>query len=299
MSIQAASADPLATRPLPERPAYATGVLLDAQDFTDEQTYHRGRLACALAALAALPVAVAGPPAGGTLAGLRVGHRAASATAPEEVEVAPGLAVDPLGRLVEVPRPACLRLQPWFERAVRLEPGVVQRASYGNLARFASERAAAEGLGLPARALVADVFLRFAACEVGLTPAFAQGPFDSLNATATSRLRDAYQLRLVARTGLDDDFSGLPLPAPARPANAAARRAALQDAVLGAWPVAQVPANAPPEALDELDASELLLARVFIPVDAASLPARTPEPPVVDNFGRRFLPSLALLGPWA
>ena len=42
-------ADPLYARPSPERPVYATGMLLDASDFTAEQTYHRGRLARALA----------------------------------------------------------------------------------------------------------------------------------------------------------------------------------------------------------------------------------------------------------
>jgi hypothetical protein len=33
----------------PQRPFYTTGMLLDAQDFSDEQTYHRGRLAQAIA----------------------------------------------------------------------------------------------------------------------------------------------------------------------------------------------------------------------------------------------------------
>lgn len=292
MSLPAA-ADPLLSQPRAERPAYATGILLDAQDFSDEQTYHRGRLARALAALAG---ATAGA-GGGTLAGLRVGHRPAAADAPEEIEVAPGLAVDPLGRLVELPRPACLRLQPWFERAVALEGSVVERASYDALGRFASARG--PGVALPARALVADVFLRFVACRVGLTPSFAAGPFDALNAVATSRISDAYALRLVARTGLDDDFDGLPLPAPARPGNADARRDALQDAVLDGWPVGDVPPAAAPQALDDLDPTELFLGRVFIPVEPGTPPVRTADAPVVDNHGRRFLPTLSLLGQWA
>ncbi len=57
-------ADPLYARPQPQRPFYATGMLLDAQDFSDEQTYHRGRLAQAIAFISG----------GGTLAGLRVAH---------------------------------------------------------------------------------------------------------------------------------------------------------------------------------------------------------------------------------
>ena len=99
MSIQATESDPLYRQPGAERPAYATGMLLDAQDFTDEQTYHRGRLARAMAFLAG----------GGTLAGLRVEHVLGSDTQVEEIRVNPGLAVDRLGRLVEVPRRACLR----------------------------------------------------------------------------------------------------------------------------------------------------------------------------------------------
>ena len=65
---RAPEADPLYARPAAERPSYATGILLDAQDFTDEQTYHRGRLARALASLTG----------GGTLAGLRVSHSPAT-----------------------------------------------------------------------------------------------------------------------------------------------------------------------------------------------------------------------------
>ena len=49
---------------------------------------------------------------------------------------------------------------------------------------------------LPARAVVADVFVRFAACKVGLTPSFAIGPFDALNAVSTARLRDTLRLYL-------------------------------------------------------------------------------------------------------
>jgi hypothetical protein len=43
------SDDPLYALPDAARPHYATGMLLDAADFADEQTYHRNRLARALA----------------------------------------------------------------------------------------------------------------------------------------------------------------------------------------------------------------------------------------------------------
>ena len=300
MSIQTTQADPLFTQPRAERPAYATGMLLDAQDFSDEQTYHRGRLARALAFLAG----------GGTLAGLEVRYVAPSATQVEEILVNPGLAVDRLGRLIEIPRPACLRVPNWYEATRSIDGGdTLQRSAYDNLARFVSRRMIDNATPLPARAVVADVFIRFAACAVGLTPSFAAGPFDALNAVSTSRLRDAYELQLIPRTGLDDDYSGLPLP-PGDPvigntgASAATRRNAVQDTVLhgyggsghaggggGLAPLPEHPANR--------DRSAVFIARVLIPVAAANPPVRTAEPPLVENWARRFLPPVALLGQWA
>jgi hypothetical protein len=295
MSIQATEADPLYGERGAERPAYATGMLLDAQDFTDEQTYHRGRLARALAFLAG----------GGTLAGLAVEHVAGSETQAEQIRVRPGLAVDRLGRLVELPRSACLRLPRWFEREQSLDGGdTLRRAAYGDLGRFVSPRMARAATVLPARAVVADVYLRFAACKVGLTPSFAAGPFDALNAVSTSRLRDAYELQLVPRDGLDDDFDGLP-QRPGAPvvgdasADADARRDAVQDAVLDGYPVSgSGELAALPEHPPGMDRSAVFIARVFIPVGEGTPPERSADAPLVDNWSRRFLPPLGLVGQW-
>lgn len=294
MSALSTSADPIYALPRAERPAYATGMLLDAQDFSDEQTYHRGRLARAMVFLAG----------GGTLAGLRVEYVAATSKTPEEIRVQPGLAVDRLGRLIEVPRPACLRLQPWFDQLFATDAGdSVERASYDDLARFVSQRAVDDAVVLPARALVVDVFLRFVACAVGLTPSFAEGPFDALNAVSTSRVRDAYELQAVARFALDDVYNGLPLPVidpGVDLGDAVARRSALQDQVLDAYAASchvdgikglTHSAEQPPE----VDASSIFLARVFVPVDGANPPARIGDAVIVDNHARRFLPSGALL----
>lgn len=322
------TADPISRQPLAERPVYATGMLLDAQDFQDEQTYHRGRLARAL-------VYVAG---GGTLAGLRVAHQPAVeaseggpgedddvAARPEEIRVEAGLAVDRLGRLIELPRAACLRVARWFdaERTRNGGDGLLQ-AAYTAPERFLSARAVAEAampgaVPVPARAVVADVFLRFVACPRGLTPAFASGPFDALNAVSVSRLRDAYELHLVPRAGLDDDFSGLPLPAGAftganeteaealareaamgnPAANADERRAALQDAVLHGYARREDGTLDPgPEHPTGVDASAVFVARVLIPVDAGDATVRAGDALLVDNFGRRFLPGAALLARW-
>src|SRR3954470_17572641 len=91
-------ADPLLAGSPAERVNYATGVLLQAEDFRDEQTYHRARLATALSYLIGH----------GTLAGL-------AARAPEvgdndlELRVEAGLALDRYGRMIEVTEPWCTR----------------------------------------------------------------------------------------------------------------------------------------------------------------------------------------------
>src|SRR6185503_14976001 len=104
--------DPLkAKQQPPDRVFYATGILLDADDFNAEQNYHRGQLARTLAHLHG----------SGTAAGLKVNWVEASAdpqaadAQEEEIQVEPGIAVDRLGRLIEVPRPACIRLRRWFD----------------------------------------------------------------------------------------------------------------------------------------------------------------------------------------
>jgi hypothetical protein len=289
-------ADPLYAGPLPQRAAYATGMLLDAQDFVDEQTYHRGRLARALAFLAG----------GGTLAGLEVTHRPANAEHAEEIQVSPGIAVDRLGRLVEIPRPACLRLERWYTGDSERDGGdTLRRAALGGLDRFIGARAQALG-ALPARAVVADVYLRFVTCENGLTPSFAAGPFDALDAVSASRLRDAYELHLIARAdGLDDDFDGLPDPGRdlAAIADTDARRAALQDAILASYPVrgragAAGAIEPPPGHPPGLDPTAAFLARVLVPVGPANPPQRIDEPVRIDNFSRRFVPTATLLARW-
>jgi hypothetical protein len=94
--------DPLAAPSLegPERLNYVQGTLLDADDFSDEQLYHRGRLARGLEYLF-------GP---GTVAGLDIVWEGTT----QEIAVTPGLALDPLGRLIEVPRRQCIRIREWF-----------------------------------------------------------------------------------------------------------------------------------------------------------------------------------------
>jgi hypothetical protein len=267
-------ADPLATATAPDRPNYAFGVMLDATDFTDEQTYHRGRLARALQTVHGA----------GTLAGLAVSHSPAVAPVPadnnpghaEELQVAPGYAIDGLGRLIEVTRPQCVTIDRWWNDHAQREPAAMRDA-------FKADR----------NGLVADLFIRFVACGRGRTPAFAYGPADALDATVYARVRDAFELKLVPRREPN------PLPTPKDPwaaiagASPADRLASAKTAILGAYDqlTKRADRDLVPIAIDpKLD--WLLLARVVFPATlpaAPAPPARGNTPPTIDNTIRPFV----------
>lgn len=178
--------DPLLERPGPDRVHYAIGALLDDADFQDEQTYHRGRLARVLAYLHG----------SGTVGGLNVSLRS---DGEENLVVSPGLAVDRLGRLIEVSRSSCLRLGNWLEDQPTDQ-------------LLASRRPAEQGDG---EVVLADLFIKFESCARGKQPAFAGTNMDNLNAVQPARLRDAYRIELMLRTEGDpklpsDGFPDLP-----------------------------------------------------------------------------------------
>jgi hypothetical protein len=143
---------------------------------------------------------------GGTVAGLRVEwvKQLEPGKMPsfprgraEEIVVAPGIAVDRLGRVIEVPASACIRLARWYEQQPAAE-------------LFKAFHPAKQGD--PANVVVVDVFIRFYSCERGKTPAFATGPFDALDAVQPSRMREFYKLELVAREHDDPDLLKSRLP---------------------------------------------------------------------------------------
>jgi hypothetical protein len=277
-------ADTLAVPVAPDRPYHATGVLLGADDFRDEQTYHRARLARALAYLAG----------SGTLVGLRAVVEANAAGTVHELKVLPGLAIDRLGRLIEVPRAWCLRLEPWWA------------------ARTADELRAAHG----AQGVVVDLFLRFAAVARGRTPSFAQGAFDATDATVPNRLRDAFRFDIVLRPDARSAPDSAVLPTSRfqvlQGVADADRATALADALLDGWaeanPHAQDLARPDSTVLPPLpehgaglalvDTTALFLARLTIPTlqppeDVA--PGDKPDPDFaaldasrIDNRSRRF-----------
>lgn len=181
--------DPLMEQRDPDRLHYALGALLDKDDFTREQTYHRGRLARALAYLHGV----------GTVAGLEVTRDERDGQ--EVLMVSAGMALDRLGRIIELPRAACLRIGNWFEATLGDSQGHDQLAN--------SFRAGADGAP---DGVIVDVFIKFAGCERGKQPAFATGNFNALDALAPSSIRDSYQLDLVIReeTDLPEPEYGFP-----------------------------------------------------------------------------------------
>ena len=239
--------------PLPEGPDrvhYATGVLLGAEDFQAEQDYHRSRLARALAYAMGH----------GTLAGLAVTHEAAQsadATNPatsERLLVAPGLAIDRLGRMIEVVKPRCLKLAEWYQFQ---SPQSLRQAWHATDSLWS---------GSPA-GVVADLFIRFAVCERGKTPAFACEAFDSFDAVTAARLRDGFELELILR-----QETSPPLPQPQWPdfgGDAADLRRAIYDAWREGSAASTLQGLDPDGHVPGQDTSALLLARILLPADEA------------------------------
>jgi hypothetical protein len=274
----------------PDRVVYATGVLLDALDFDAEQTYHRGRLARALAYLHG----------SGTASGLRVvweeplepGDDPNFPDGREErLLVQPGVALDRLGRLIEVPVTACLRLDRWFDG----KRGVNQLVILPNVTVSDST--------FP-NAVIADVFVNFVACERGKTPAFAAGPFDALDAVQPSRLRDFYDLDLVVRDAVDAPLPANPWAEVGTLGDPAARRDRVHELIFDSWREGtdawdERGPSPLPEHVAGQNPTAVFLARLTIPLDAADPPQRDlGQDVVVQNDLRRFVYTTGALLSW-
>ena len=273
----------------PDRVSYATGTLLDAEDFSAEQNYHRGRLARALAYLHG----------SGTVAGLKVNYEPPAETGSaadlrEELVVEPGVGLDRLGRIIEVPRAACIRLAPWYAGQ---DPDKLRQAFFEGVEIPAHQENGAEVAAHNVNGVVADIFVRFAVCERGKTPAFAAGPFDALDAVQPSRLRDGYKLKLFPRTERP-----LPVPEQIWPTD----RAAVQRQIFEVW--RRATARDEQNRLEPLrehlagqDTTYVFLARVILPtnnldeLDEAGRPVRTVERVEIINEMRPFVYSAAAL----
>jgi len=176
------------------------------------------------------------------------------------------------------------------------------------------ENVATEGAG---KVLVLDVFLRYAVCAHGKTPAFAAGPFNATDYVVPSRLADAFELT-IGSAARDPETKTLVAPANSLPeldtqlsalmaAATAVERDELRrkwkiEGILNAWPVEDSTAQDDAPRLSKLrehrnaaDWDKLLLARVSVPVvqDGAGAAASLNFPRLdatrkltVDNFVR-------------
>lgn len=196
-----------------QRVAYNNGILLDASDFQQEQLYHRSRLAAALAVLHG----------SGTIAGLKVElipAKDATATEPaipEQIIVKPGIALDRIGRLVEIKTKQSIRLDRWFNFQ-KAQPGAILKPF--------------RDLG-PNRYFIADILLRYRAFPQGLRPGFPEPAADASDAIVASRANDSFELLLTARD-CDPEIELPSLPKSrfdAQPAD----KAALLDAIYQAY----------------------------------------------------------------
>jgi hypothetical protein len=169
---------------------------------------------------------------------------------------------------------------------------------------------------------VADLFLRFRACERGKTPAFATGPYDATDAVVAARLRDDYELRLVPRTTAYPPLAvpTSPFPDPVDEPNPAERRKLLRTAIFKSWrgsrehELAQLWSNTfiPAELLkDETqddkrmrDPAWVFLARVVIGATTTVVTQGTRQRYTlqggvyIDNDSRPFSLSTAALAQW-
>jgi hypothetical protein len=177
------------------------------------------------------------------------------------------MAIDHAGRVIEVPRKACLRLRRWFEFLAKQDP-------QGNLPDLEDLRTAwrADGGG----AVVTDVFLAFHECPRGYTPAFASGPFDALDASQPSRVRDAYELTLVLRPETEAALPRASDPWTGVAGGSAAERIASATQIATAlWRQGAEPA---PENPAGVDPTAVLLARLRIPATQGLAAADPPSP---------------------
>jgi hypothetical protein len=278
--------DALDQRTKPDRALFSTGMLVVPDTLQDDQTYHRGQLARALAYLHG----------NGTVAGLKVAWKKAvppdpapggSPGTPELLQVGPGLAVDRIGRLIEVPVLQCLRLGIWYDQQGKNDPDGLRKALHGP----------------PANGVVVDLFLRFVVCPQRKTPVFASGPFDSLGAVAPSRLHDCFALDLVPRMEPAPGVPHDPWKDLAAVADPVQRRQQLRDRLAGSWHEAESDwgPDGPkpgPEHPDGQDPTSVFLARIVLPATDASPPARGAADVTVNDGDRLFVYPTAALAGW-
>lgn len=257
--------DDLERRPATERLFLFDGALLTQEHFRVEQLYHRGQVT-------RLGLHLHGA---GTIAGLNASYSPTSGPN-VEIQVAPGLALDRLGRLIELPYLSCLNLGLWVTQQAD-DPLNAARLTAGTRAPGPDPIRNDQGnpIQIPSNHVVADVYLSFHACARNPEPAFATANADTIDGVQPSRVLDTGHLRLIVRPSNDNR---VPSSLPASQLQSPVTLEGLRDYKrLTAWTLVQPGAN--PFSLpaggaisehitagNYQDGSEILLARLTIPL---------------------------------
>jgi hypothetical protein len=216
------------------------------------------------------------------------------------VAVTAGLAIDRVGRLIDVPRTVCILLNNWLAQQIASWQAQIANPQPGQTPIPDPNLAVYNGT-----TLVCDVFATFVPCTRGLTPCFAtEDDYDATDAFSPNQWLDSFAMQLVLRT---DGTPPLPPPTPADPWKpsgplvasgsglTAANETTLQNLLLGAMagPTAK-PVEYPPL----FDTSSVFLARIKI----AATTGASGQPPVfnlaqvsIDNNSRLFIYPAGLL----
>ncbi|HEY2383493.1 MAG TPA: hypothetical protein VGK48_20155 [Terriglobia bacterium] len=277
-------ADTLNPPPQPLRVFYSTGRMLGVEDFQAEQDYHRGRLARALLQLTG----------SGTVSGLLVQTDGNADPTKLEIQVTAGMAIDRVGRIIEVPRIICIVLQDWLTQYVQAWQAQQAGQSPGTVAIADPNTAIHDTTNL-----MIDVFATFASCTRGVTPCFAsQDDYDATDAFSANRLLDGFAMQLVLRTDATpktplDPWAGLGANQPPL--------ASLQQSLLaGTLGPQRQPAEYPPG----FDQTAVFLARILVPATVGS----GGNPPAwnlngfnntnINNSSRLFVIPSSILARW-
>ena len=214
-----------------------------------------------------------------------------------EIAVTPGMAIDRVGRIIEVPRTVCILLNNWLTQKVQAWQNQLANPVPGQPALPDPNTAIHDGAHL-----MADVFATFVTCTRGLTPCFAsEDDYDATDAFSANRWLDSFAMQLVLRTDptpktpADPWKGGGALPAPGAGLTAG-NAATLQSLILGA---SAGPAAAPLEYPPGFDTTSVFLARLLIAATAGA-PGKPPTWDLtkisIDNNSRLFLYPVGLLG---
>ncbi len=282
-----ATTDTLNPPPAPQRVYYSTGRMMGVADFQADQDYHRGRLARALVQLFG----------SGTVSGLLVQTDGNTDPTQLEIQVTPGIAIDRVGRIIEVPRLVCIVLQNWLNQTTQAWKSQQTSPVPGQAALPDPNTAIHDGAHL-----MVDVFATFVPCTRGLTPNFAsEDDYDATDSFAANRWLDSFAMQLVLRTDQTPLTPVDPWKASGAIAASGSNLAApnlvnLQNLLLAAT---AGPAAAAVEYPLNFDNTSVFLARLLIAATAGTagqIPTWDLTHISIDNNSRLFVYPAALLG---